>query len=90
MPESYNLEVSFNGDDYTNNHFNYTFYDPYVLKVVPQMVSSKGGTRLNIYGFGFANSGENLKVKYGSSDDVLRCELRSCVVHADFVNEEEI
>jgi len=90
LPESYDVEVTFNGDDYTNNGKNYTFYDPYVLKVVPQMVTSKGGTRLNIFGFGYANSGDNLKVLFGSSDNRLRCDLRSCIVPADYISEDHI
>lgn len=90
MPESYNIEVSFNGDDYTNNGYNYTFYDPYVIKVVPQMVSSKGGTKLDIYGFGFADSGENLKVEFGSSDNRLRCDMKNCIVGAEYVNNKLI
>lgn len=90
MPENYNVEVTFNGDDYTNNGMNYTFYDPYVLKVVPQMVSSKGGTKLDIFGFGFANSGDNLKAKFGSSDNRLRCDLRNCAVAAEYVSESQI
>ena len=72
MPESYNVEASFNDDDFTNSNFNYTFYDPYVIRVVPQMVSTKGNTTISIYGFGFANSGEFLKAQYGSKDNRLK------------------
>ena len=51
-PESFNVETSFNkGDDYTNNNFNYTLYDPYVISVEPQMVSTKGNTLLKIHGY---------------------------------------
>lgn len=90
IPDVYNVEVSFNGDDYTNNGYNYTFYDPYVIRVVPQMVSSKGGTKLDIYGFGFANSGENLKAQFGDPLNRLRCEGHSCIVQAEYVSSELI
>ena len=90
-PESYNVEASFNnGDDFTNNGHNYTFYDPYVIKVEPQMVSSKGNTTVNIYGYGFADSGKNLKVLYGSEDDEtgdkLTCDYKDCVTQGEYVD----
>ena len=95
-PESYNVETSFNnGDDYTNNGKNYTFYDPYVIRVEPQMVSSKGNTTINIYGYGFANSGKNLKVLYGSESDEngrkLTCDYGDdCVTQGEYVNSQLI
>jgi len=80
IPESYVVELSFdNGENWTNNKFTYSFYDPYVIRVVPPMVTSKGGTPLTITGFGFANSGENLKVKFGTVDRPLECDLANCV-----------
>jgi hypothetical protein len=80
IPESFGIEVSFNnGEDFTGNGFNYTFYDPYIIKVEPQMVSSKGGTKIKITGYGFANSGDNLKVKFGSKDNGIRCNYKSCI-----------
>lgn len=87
MPESYNVEVSFIDDDFTNNNFNYTYYDPYVIRVVPQMVSTKGNTLIDIHGFGFANSGEFLKAQFGSADNRLRCDIGNCIVQAEFVSD---
>lgn len=87
-PEPFNVEVSADGIDFTNNNKNFTFYDPYILTVKPKMVSSRGGTKLDISGFGFANSGEeNLKVLFGSDDIKLRCDLRNCMVTAQYVSE---
>ena len=90
IPEAYTIEVSFNGDDYTSNEKTFTFYDPYVIKVVPQMVSSKGNTIINIYGFGFADSGDNLKAQFGSSDNRLKCKDSSCIVKAKYISDENI
>ncbi len=80
-PETYVVELSINGgDDWTNNGLTYSFYDPYIIKVTPQMISSKGGTKVSLEGFGFANSGENLKVKFGTEDRPLDCDQRGdCV-----------
>lgn len=71
-PEAYNVEVSFNdGEEFTNNKHTYTFYRPYVLGVEPQMIPSKGNTKLFIHGYGFADSQENLKVKFGNEN--IKC-----------------
>lgn len=90
IPETYTVEASFNNDDYTNNNFNYTFYDPYVIKVTPQMVSTKGNTTIEIQGYGFADSGDFLKVQYGNKETKLQCGGKSCAVKAEFVSDELI
>ena len=93
-PESFNIEASFNnGDDFTNNNHNFTFYDPYIISVEPQMVSSKGGTNLTIHGFGFADSGNELKALFGSSTDdnnTLYCNGDSCIVDAKYIDSNTI
>jgi len=91
VPDSYVVELSFNrGDDWTNNGFTYSFYDPYVIKVVPQMVTSKGGTNITITGYGFANSGENLKVKFGTSDRPLECNIQNCVKPGKYISSSRV
>ena len=89
IPDVFIVEVSFNnGDEYTNNGKNFTFYDPYVISVRPQMITSQGGTRIEIHGYGFANSGSgNLKVRFGSLDRALLCGQNKCIVDAQFINE---
>lgn len=90
VPSTYDVEISMDGDDFTNNGLKFTYYDPYVLKVVPPMVSSRGGTKIKVYGYGFANSGENLKVQFGSSEERLRCGMKGCIVNAEFISEDLI
>ena len=89
-PESFNVETSFNkGDDYTNNNFNYTLYDPYIISVEPQMVSTKGNTLLKIHGYGFANTSDDLKAMFGSTineDEVLECNGNNCTVEAKYID----
>lgn len=89
-PSSYKLEVSFNGgDDFTNNGFTYTFYDPYVTKVEPKIIASEGNTTIDIYGTGFADSGDNLKVRFGKNQE-LRCDMKDCVRKAKFIDDNHI
>ena len=81
IPEEFNVEASINGgDDYTNNNFNYTYYDPFVLKVEPQMLRDNGNTELKITGYGFANTGDSMKVLFGDSDkETLKCNTGKCL-----------
>ena len=93
-PESFNIEASFNnGDDYTNNNHNFTFYDPYIISIEPQMVSSKGGTNLTIHGFGFADSGSDLKSLFGNSvneNGTLFCNGDRCIENAYYIDSNTI
>lgn len=54
------------------------------------MVSSKGNTKLEIFGFWFANSWENLKVGFWSSDNRIKCNMRSCIRQATFISWDRI
>lgn len=94
-PDSYIVEISFNdGEEFTNNKHSYTFYRPYVLFVEPQMIPSKGHSKLLIHGYGFANSGSNLKVKFG--DNNVKCGTSinnlkgDCILNANYINENLI
>ena len=88
IPEEFNIEASINGgDDYTNNNFNYTYYDPFVLKVEPQMLSEKGNTEIKITGYGFANTGSSMKVMFGDSDiETIKCDGKRCLSKAEYID----
>ena len=88
IPEEFNIEASINGgEDYTNNNYNYTYYDPFVLKVEPQMLSEKGDTKLKITGYGFANTGKSMKIMFGDSDEeTLKCGQKQCLSDAEYVD----
>ena len=94
IPEEFNIEASINGgEDYTNNNFNYTYYDPFVLKVEPQMLSDKGNTEIKITGYGFANTGKNMKALFGDSEtQTLKCGEKGekCIVHAEYKDSTEL
>ena len=88
IPEEFNIEASINGgDDYTNNNYNYTYYDPFVLKVEPQMLSDKGNTEMKITGYGFANTGSSMKVMFGDSEEEkLNCGGKKCLSKVEYVD----
>ncbi len=59
-PDVLTVEVTMNGQDYTNDNRTYGFFDPYILKVEPRLISTKGTTKVRLIGFGFVNSGSDL------------------------------
>jgi len=57
------------------------------------MVSSKGGTNLTIHGFGFANSGSDLKSLFGNSvneNGTLFCNGDRCIENAYYIDSNTI
>ena len=60
------VEVSMNGRDFSNNKIQFGFYDPFVLRVTPSLISKTGSTRVEIRGFGFVDSSKvgGLKVLF--------------------------
>jgi hypothetical protein len=87
-----NVDVSMNGDDFTNDHVPYGFYDAYVIDVKPKLIPDQGGTKLTVKGFGFVNTEEGVKAKLGSKDHGdVSCETGTpCVVPATFIDKNNI
>ena len=81
-----------NGDDYTNDHVTYGFYDAYVIDVVPKLIPIQGGTKLTVKGFGFVNTEHGVKSKFGSKDKgEFGCNTGSpCIVPATFIDGNNI
>jgi hypothetical protein len=55
-PDVLQVEVTFNGQDYTNDKLTYGYFDPFVLDIQPRLISKRGTTQVHIKGFGFVNS----------------------------------
>lgn len=71
-PETLDVDVSFNDQDFTNDHVKYGFLDPYILGIAPRLVSTHGTTRLNLTGYGFVQMEEAKSVvAYKSEDNPL-------------------
>ncbi|CAI2384727.1 unnamed protein product [Moneuplotes crassus] len=94
QPDVLDVEVSMNGKDYSNNKVHFGFYDPFVLRVEPRLVSKSGTTKVEISGFGFVDSTNagGLKVLYDNDRGSYYCNKNrnKCVVDAGFVDKNKI
>jgi len=52
-PETLDIDVSFNDQDFTNDGVKFGFLDPYIEAIEPRLISTKGTSKLTIYGYGF-------------------------------------
>ena len=59
QPDILPVEISMNGEDYSNDGKTFGFYDPFVLNVSPKLISKKGTTKINVNGFGFVDTSSN-------------------------------
>ena len=67
-PDIMYVDVSMNGNDYTNDRITYGYFDAYVIDVNPKLIPIQGGTNLTMTGFGFVDSEEGIKSKFGSKE----------------------
>jgi hypothetical protein len=58
-PETLDVDVSFNGLDWSNDHVKFSYIDPFVLGVKPRLISPRGTTKLRVEGYGMGNTTED-------------------------------
>jgi len=66
-PEVLRVEVTVNGKDWSNDGKTYGYFDPYVLRAEPALISVDGTTKIQIIGFGFVNSSTSKSIVKSSS-----------------------
>jgi len=69
-PDVLRIELTLNGDDYTNDNKTYGYYDPYVIDAYPRLLHVDGSTIVKVYGLGFVDSGE-IKTKFTNSSSPI-------------------
>ena len=68
-----NVEVTINGESYTNDNKTYGYFDPFVLDASPKLLAVDGSTQVQVKGLGFVDSGET-KVVYEDTGAPFTCE----------------
>mmetsp|Transcript_34677 Transcript_34677/g.53143 ORF Transcript_34677/g.53143 Transcript_34677/m.53143 type:complete len:161 (+) Transcript_34677:2709-3191(+) len=78
-PETLDVDVSFNDQDYTNNGVKFGFLDPYIEAIHPRLISTKGTSKLTIYGYGFVQMEDTKSVVVLKNDDTaMDCSGQIC------------
>ena len=91
-PDIMYVDVSMNGNDYTNDHITYGYFDAYVIDVIPKLIPIQGGTNLTMKGFGFVDSEAGIKSKFGSKENgEFQCNSGTpCIKPAKFIDKHTI
>jgi len=94
-PDVLNVELSTNGEDFTNDKVTYGFFDPFLINVWPRLISDKAidNTQIKLSGFGFVNTTDGaVKVKFGSrTKGELTCNgVSPCTLPAKFFDKHTI
>jgi len=87
-PDTVPVEVSTNGYDWTQDGVPYSYYDAFVLGIEPRAGKFGGDTDINVHGYGFANTKDELKCRFGSEKNPLVCgEDGDCIFPAEYVDD---
>jgi hypothetical protein len=83
--------VTVNGKDWTSDGKTYGYFDPFVLRAEPALISVDGTTIVQIKGFGFVNSTTS-KSLIGSSDpqNTLLCQGNPCIRDAQYIDKNTL
>lgn len=60
-PGTMTVEISNNGNDFTHDGLYFTYYDAFNLNADAKIISREGTSTLHVTGFGYANTGSELK-----------------------------
>ena len=89
-PDVLRVELTLNGQDFTNDMKTYGYFDPYVLDAIPRLISVDGSTKVLVKGFGFVNSGNTL-AKYDSEKEHLVTDSKhDCIKEATFIDKNTL
>ena len=91
QPDILPLEVSLNGQDFSNDGHEFGFFDPFVFSVSPKLISKSGNTRVRVKGFGFVDTSDDdqLRSRFESAGHELSC-YNDCSQDAKYVSKNEI
>jgi len=88
-PDELVVELTLNGQDYTNDGKKYGYFDPYVLNAEPRLISVEGTTKVKVKGFGFVNSGQT-KSLFNSTKEQLNCKGDKCIKGAEYIDKNTL
>jgi len=89
-PDVLFVEVTVNGESYTNDNKTFGYFDPFVLDAEPKLLATDGSTAVQIKGLGFVDSGQ-ARAAYGNRTHALTCGGNdACAKPATFVDKHTL
>lgn len=88
-PDVLNVEVTVNGESYTNDNKTFGYFDPFVLDANPKLLASDGSTNVQIKGIGFVDSGQ-CKAAYQNHSSTIYCGGNVCGKPAAFLDKNTL
>jgi len=88
-PDVLIVELTLNGQDYTNDNKKYGFYDPYVLNAEPRLISVEGTTKVLLKGFGFVNSSQT-KSLFWNPQNEFTCGGKPCEKNSEYLGPTQM
>jgi hypothetical protein len=87
-PETLDVDVSFNDQDFTNNGVKFGYHDPFIDDVQPRLLSAKGTTVLKISGYGFVQLQDSKdQIAFQKDQQTLNCTDTECTKSYTVQNE---
>lgn len=88
-PDVLEVEMTVNGESYTNDNHTYGYFDPFVIDANPKLLAVDGSTKVQIKGLGFVDSGQ-CKAGYDNRTSSLTCNGNTCSKEAKFVDKNTL
>jgi hypothetical protein len=84
------VEVTVNNKDWSNDGKTYGYFDPFVLRAEPSLISVDGTTKVRIKGFGFVNSTTSKSLISSSYSNTLTCQGHNCIKDAVYIDKNTL
>lgn len=89
-PDVLRVEITINGKDWTNDGKTYGYFDPFVLRAEPALISVDGTTIVLIKGFGFVNTSSSHSLISSTSKLSLSSQGKPCVREATYIDKNTL
>lgn len=77
-PETLDVDVAFNGVDFTHDGVKFGYFDPLIEDIRPRLVSPRGNSPLHITGYGFVQMQDRSETALKSQGATLQCGGATC------------
>lgn len=63
QPDVLPIEVSMDGENFSNSGHEFGYYDPFIMDVEPRLIGKDGKTTVKVKGFGFVDTSDESELR---------------------------